>query len=142
MKERRVDIHIRVPKDVKDYIDLAATYHGISNTDFMIKQCLRKDFVCVDFSDLKQTNNIFSSIGNNVNQIARSLNILVNSQDKLSQEQFDYIQKEMESIQAIFFQHKELLDNLVVDSYKMIKKTKIREIEESLLKGGSSATYS
>lgn len=70
-----------------------------------------------------------SNVASNLNQIARTLNILKREDvSKLTDEQFDVIQENYRTIKELFGDHDIAMQKVLLDYYKISKKKKIRPI--------------
>ena len=77
-------ISIRVDSDTKQYIDNALQLHRCNRTEFIIKQIMREEYYEVKMDEVKQLIYLMGNIANNMNQIARALNVLKKKDDKIT----------------------------------------------------------
>ncbi|NCC54805.1 MAG: hypothetical protein EOM11_04895 [Erysipelotrichia bacterium] len=110
-------------------MELAVSYHNCTKTDFIVKQVVRPEFIEVKFKEIKPLLNLMSNVASNLNQIARTLNILKREDvSKLTDEQFDVIQENYRTIKELFGDHDIAMQKVLLDYYKISKKKKIRPI--------------
>ena len=79
LKPKCVDIHFRVPADVKAYIQSLAEKSNLTLTDYAIWSMMNGDkpIYTIDRNVLMDIQLELSKQGNNLNQIARALNYII-----------------------------------------------------------------
>lgn len=132
MKNKTKQMNIRLDEDTARYIELASSYHGCTKTDFITKQVIRPEFTEVKFKDTKPLLNLMSNVASNLNQIARALNIIKNSEEKMTGEQFDIIKDNYKQVKEAFGLHDDEMKKCMLEFYKIVKKKKIRKIGDEL----------
>ena len=102
-KNKTTRIDIRVTPEVKNYISNAAAFHQCSISDFVIMQCMRQEYVVVDWKNINNVTRLFANISNNINQIARILNYANKNNEIIDEEKterisalFNEVKKELE----------------------------------------------
>ena len=102
-KQKTCNIIFRTTSSVKKYISNAAKYHNCSMTDFIIMQCMRQEYVVVDWKNINNVTRLFANISNNINQIARILNYANKNNEVIDEEKteriaalFNEVKKELE----------------------------------------------
>ena len=103
MKDRQ--INIRMNKDILNILELKANAANMSKTEYITRAIL-DSYIKVDNSkDISKLIGSVNKIGNNINQIARNLNI-ANKQDKLDDINYDNI---LDKLIIIQYQLNEIL---------------------------------
>lgn len=123
-------LYVRTTPETKKYIEQAAAYHGINMTDFIIKQCLREEFVVINFENMNELLRLFSNISNNINQIARTLNIANKKNEMMSDADLLQIKKLFEDVKTEFENHLNESNKTVKEIYRLSSKQKKRQLED------------
>ena len=121
-------MNVRLDGNTARYIELASSYHGCTKTDFITKQGTWPEFIEVKFKGIKPLLNLMSNGASNLNQIARALNIIKNSEDKMTEEQFQIIKENYHEIKNLFGEHDEAMRKCLLEIYNISKTKKIRPI--------------
>lgn len=129
-RKNRIMMAIRMPEETKEYIERASAYHGISMTDFIIKQCLREEFVVIDFENINELLRLFSNVSNNINQIARILNIANKKNKLMSNDELIHITKLFEDVKIEFEHHLNESNKTVKEIYQLSSKQKKRKLDD------------
>lgn len=85
------DLHIRMNEDDFHFLSELCELHKCTKTELTTELIRRGDYTVLNYDGIQDFNKIFGNIGNNINQIARALNI-ANKNGLFSQEQYMYIQ--------------------------------------------------
>ncbi len=129
MQNKTKMISFRANGDVARYLEQAVSYHQCTKTDFIIKQVVRPEFIEVKFKDTKPLLILMSNVASNLNQIARTLNILKGEEGrKLTDEQFSIIQENYSTVKELFGEHDLAMQKVLLEYYNISKKKKIRPI--------------
>lgn len=120
------DLHIRMNEDDFHFLSELCELHKCTKTELTTELIRRGDYTVLNYDGIKDFNKIFGNIGNNINQIARTLNI-ANKNGFLSQEQYTYIQDIFKNIQSEYLRHQLGSDQMLRKIYRIkIKKEKIK----------------
>lgn len=116
-KNRKLErINIRCTTNEKKFIDQAAEKYDITVTELILESALFFEVNFIDLSNLKELTIAINRLDNNINQIARNMNILMKSKEY----------SDMTSLQAIatsLDQYGEMIDsikNLDMQIYRAI----------------------
>lgn len=121
-------ISIRVDSDTKQYIDNALQLHRCNRTEFIIKQIMREEYYEVKMDEVKQLIYLMGNIANNMNQIARALNVLKKKDDKITDDEFQELSERMTMIESLFGKHDEELQKELLRLYHISKSKKNRKM--------------
>lgn len=121
MKEERFEI--RLDKNDKEYMQKIANKMGISISEFVRVSVRDGGYAYVDYSSLDQLNYQISQIGNNINQIARGINIMNRANEKLD------ITEINETSHALM-EGLEKIEKIIIQMYKKGKYINYRIIDK------------
>ncbi len=77
MRKRNINISFRVDENEKKQIEERLREQGVTSVgNYLRTMALMGEVVKVDTSALRECNNHLSAIGNNINQIAKKINIV------------------------------------------------------------------
>lgn len=120
------DLHIRMNEDDFHFLSELCELHKCTKTELTTELIRRGDYTVLNYDGIQDFNKIFGNIGNNINQIARALNI-ANKNGLFSQEQYMYIQDIFKNIQSEYLKHQLGSDQMLRKIYRIkMKKGKIK----------------
>lgn len=123
---KECNIHIRVDRETKASLKEAAAAHHLSMTEFILRQSLNDQFVEINFEQVDRITFLFANISNNVNQIARALNI-IKQQEIADPDALSQITDLFQDTIHIFNEHKAQMNGSVQQLYQLSNKNKRRK---------------
>lgn len=108
------ELHIRMSDEDAEFLKLLCEKYQCSKTELITELIRKGEYTVLNYDTIKQFNVVFGRIGNNINQIARSLNI-INKTQLMNDEQFQFISDMYKSIQHEYLKYQ-------LESDKMIRK--------------------
>lgn len=123
---KECNIHIRVDRETKASLKEAAAAHHLSMTEFILRQSLNDQFVEINFEQVDRISYLFANISNNVNQIARALNI-IKQQEIADPDALSQITDLFQDTMHIFNEHKTQMNGSVQQLYQLSNKNKRRK---------------
>lgn len=119
------ELHIRLSEDDHQFLELLCEKYECNKTELVTELIRCGNYTVLNYDTIKDFNRIFGSIGNNINQIARALNIIKKTQ-LMSQEQYDEIIQIYENVNKEYLKHQLYSDKLLRKIYRIkLKKEKI-----------------
>ena len=112
MKEK--EIHIRLSKDDADFLNELCKNYNCTKTNLITELIRRGEYTQLNYQGIDEFLHVFGMIGTNINQIARSLNIIKNS-GGMTEEQYQEIIKNFNLTKSVYEVHQ-------IESREMLKR--------------------
>lgn len=105
MKTKRIEI--RLSLEDYNYLNLIVKKCGAKNRTEFITELIRKgEYTQITYDGFNDFQKQFGAIGNNINQIARALNIIKNS-DQMTDDQYEEILKSFEAVRNEYLKYQD-----------------------------------
>lgn len=105
MKTKRIEI--RLSLEDYNYLNLIVEKCGAKNRTEFITELIRKgEYTQITYDGFNDFQKQFGAIGNNINQIARALNIIKNS-DQMTDDQYEEILKSFEAVRNEYLKYQD-----------------------------------
>lgn len=127
-RKKRIRIEIQLSKEEKEYIRQCAKFHNLTLSEFILKQCSKKEFVEFNFQEIGKLLGLFGNLTNNMNQVARTLNYAKHSGSLLKESDIKMIEGYLVDNKEYYQQYEQEIKKGVFKINRIIKKNKIREI--------------
>lgn len=119
------DLHIRLNEDDHQFLEFLCEKYECSKTELVTELIRCGNYTILNYDMIRDFNRIFGNIGNNINQIARALNIIKRTQI-MSEQQYDGILQIYESLSNEYSKHQMESDKMLRKIYRIkLKKEKI-----------------
>lgn len=112
------DLHIRMKENDFNYLKQLCKIHSCTQTELITELIRRGTYTQLNYETLKNFNRIFGNIGNNINQIAKVLNIIKNTQT-MSEEQYQKLIEIYNSMKSEYMKHQLYSDKLLRKIYRL-----------------------
>lgn len=105
MKTKRIEI--RLSLEDYNYLNLIVKKSGAKTRTQFITELIRKgEYTQITYDGFNDFQKQFGAIGNNINQIARALNIIKNS-DQMTDDQYEEILKSFEAVRNEYLKYQD-----------------------------------
>lgn len=108
------DIHIRITESDLNYLKQLCKHYNCSQTILITELIRRGEYTQLNYEGLDEFMCMFGKIGNNINQIARALNI-IKKEGYMTDNQYEEIIDNFKSIKEFYNLHQ-------LESREMLKK--------------------
>lgn len=125
-QKKESNIHFRVDRETKSMLREAADAHHLSMSEFILRQSLNDEFIEINFEQVDRISFLFANISNNINQIARALNI-IKQQETADPDAISQIADLFQDTIHIFNEHKSAMNESVQQLYQLSSKNKKRK---------------
>ncbi len=127
--KKRIRIEFRLSKEEKEYMKQCAKFHNLPVSEFILKQCSKKEFVECNFKEIEKLLRLFGNLTNNMNQVARTLNYAKKSGALLKEYDIKMIKSLLLENKEYYQQYEEEIKKGLLKINRIIKKNKIREVK-------------
>jgi|GEM_PF-3010034 len=131
IKKERIDL--RTTDKEKEIIKRKADELGLDLTNYILAMAIYEEIIIFNFDGIDSFSNQISALGNNINQIARTLNQAKKS-NELDNQLIGKVLEELKNFESLRLQ--------LIDSNKEIRKTINKIIKQhKAIKGGKNSTF-
>lgn len=127
MKEERIEIRLSV--EDKNYLNELCEYYSCNKTTLITELIRRGEFTQVNYEGIDKYLSVFGRIGSNINQIARALNIIKNT-NVMNEEQYQEIMNNFKTIKSIYETHQFESREMLKKIYKIKREKKRYKISD------------
>ncbi|MEG0266744.1 MAG: hypothetical protein RR659_03770 [Bacilli bacterium] len=127
--KKRKELHFRLTEDELNFIKKNAATCGISVTAYLLETSLYNKVVTVNTEELELLTNAITKFGTNLNQIAKTLNIL-KREDKVTEESLLIVEEDFKIANKLHDELVSLSDSFWLKLNKDVTKEKVFLFED------------